>query len=147
VSQPSAYPGGTCIRLMEGKPVIMGLLENPAVAPVAQACQDEIGRVLHEVDVRMTPFAGEIMTLFITSALFEPAIQPEGLFQIRTDGEDLYRALMGSIRPIIQDIIDTSSVRFREDETRDWVMTADVYHWLSERSRRMLGSLPCPFAK
>ncbi|MBV9446634.1 MAG: hypothetical protein JO345_12165 [Streptosporangiaceae bacterium] len=116
------------------------------MAPVAQTCQEEIGRVTHQVDVRITPFAEEIVTLFITSAAFEPAIQPEGMFQ-RRSGEDLYRSLMNSVRPIIQDIVDTSSVRTREDETRNLVMTADVYHWLSERSEQVLGFLPCPFAK
>jgi hypothetical protein len=125
----------------------MGLLENPEVAPVAQACEAQIDRVMHEVDVRMTPFAEEIVTLFITSALFEPATEPEGRFERRADGEALYRGLIDNMQPIIEDIVNTSSVRFREGETQNVVMTADVYHWLSERSGRVLGSLPCPFAK
>jgi|HubBroStandDraft_4_1064222.scaffolds.fasta_scaffold29384_3 hypothetical protein len=125
----------------------MALLDDPRVAPVAQACQDELSRIAQETDVRMTPFAEEIVTLFVTSAVFEPATAPGWQFVSRPENEALYGTLMGSLRPIFEDVVSTSSVRLREGETHNVLMTADVYHWLSERSRDVLASLPCPYDK
>jgi len=124
----------------------MAVVEQPEVAPFARAVQDEIGRVARGMDVQVSPFAEEIMTLFVTSALFEPV--PEGGVPFRrAEGEEFYRILTYFVPPIIEDMLGTSSVRSREGEARNLIMTADVYHWLADRGEQLLVSLPCPFAK
>jgi hypothetical protein len=124
----------------------MALLEHPEVAPFAQACQEQIGRAARGMDVQVSPFAEEIMTLFVTSGVFEPV--PEGgVPSRRAEGEQFYRILMDFVPPIIEDMLATSSVRSREGEARNLIMTADVYHWLADRGGQLLASLPCPFAK
>jgi hypothetical protein len=125
----------------------MALLDNEEVAPLARACQDEIARIARAENVKVSPFATEILTLFVTSAAFEPVTEPSEHYERRIEGQNFFGILMNNLQPIFSDILQSTSVRSRAGETRNLIMTADVYHWLSENSSYFLQGLPCPWAK
>jgi hypothetical protein len=125
----------------------MGILDEPTVAPVASEVRTQLFGAASTQELFFTPFAGELLVTFITSAMFEPALPPTWPPPPKPDvGQDLFNQLIEAIPGVLADLRETSGVVERDDPVRGVLTTADVYHWLSDRAALQL-RLRCPYEK
>jgi hypothetical protein len=124
----------------------MGILDNEHVTPYAQACDSQIRQLAAGYNIEISVFAREIVSLFITSAMFEPARSQDQLSDAASQGSELYEQLRGDLPSVFADLVETTTVRTREDDSRNVIMSADVYHWIAARSEAVLAELHCPWA-
>jgi hypothetical protein len=112
----------------------MGLLDNAAVAAAADQHGPTFQSELERYDVGVSPFAAEIMALFVAAYYLDQTTDATEDARPYDDGVDRL------ITEAVGQMVDADGILERADANR-LITTADVFHWVSEFGARGVRTL------
>ncbi len=129
----------------------MGVLDDPEFEPLARAAYGQIDAAASEQNVRLSPFAREIIATWAVSLAYEP--ETSGPFDFRAhlsfeaDRSDFINDVLAVLPTALGEMRGDLPTTFGGVGRRT-VRSVDVFHWLADRGNDVIGSsVLCPFEK
>ena len=122
----------------------MGILDQDPYRQVAVDVFAAMDAAEAQTGLRVSPFAREILTDLLVAPTFEvgsPRTEPS------RQGSALTNEFVARIDSILADIAEVYGVQSRSGQRLGVIDTADLYHWLAERSEGVVSQFDCPYDK